>query len=452
MKRGISKIALGLVLALSFSACSNNMAPTPTNSPPAQQGDAQATQQTQDNSPGTNSGGTPVTLKFWNIWGSGDPNTVAVNKVIDQFKAENPNINIEVEFFENEAYKTMIKTTVSGDEAPDVFSCWGAGFSAPFVSAGKILKLDDYLKDGTLDKLNGGALNYFNYDGGIYGLPFGKSASGFFVNSAAFEKSGVTPPKTWDELLTACEALKKNGYIPIITSSKERWVVSMLFEGMVTKAVGADVVNKTLNKEPGGSFADPKYLDAINLFGELFDKGYINSDAAAISRDEVLASFKNGDAGLYYMGSWEAGALEADDSAIKGNVGWIPFPTIPGGNGAATEFNGGSIDGLFVSSKTQHPDEAVAFTKFFCENLSREGYQMGNYMPAWNTSVIDETQLPPVFSKIADATKDATGYVIWWDTFLSGDDVTTYQDAEDRYINKAISAEDFAKELTKIQP
>ena len=437
MKHKVSRItalSFGLVLALSFSACSG----TTTSAPPAAQSNAPQTE--------------PITLKFWNIWGSGDANSVAVNQVLDEYQAANPNIKIELEFFENEAYKTMIKTTVSGDEAPDIFSTWGGGFSKPFVDAGKILKLDDYLKDGTLEKLNGGALNYFTYDGSIYGLTFGKAASGFFVNSEAFTKSGVTPPKTWDELMTVSEALKSNGYIPIITSSKERWVIGMLFEGMVTKAAGADLVNKTIGKEAGGSFSDPAYLDAINRLGELISKGYINSDAAAISRDEALASFRSGDAGLYYMGSWECSQLEAEESSIKGNVDWIPFPTIPGSNGKATDFNGGSIDGLMISSKSQHPEEAAAFIKYFCENLSRVGYQAGNYMPAWNTSVIDESKLPAVFAKITKATSDATGFVIWWDTFLSGDDVTIYQDALDKYINKTITAEQFQTELTKIQP
>ena len=431
MKKGLTKytaLAICLTVVFSLTACAGSGETTASS----------------------NNG--PVTLKFWNIWGSGDANSEAVEKVISDFESANQNIKISVEYFENEAYKTMIKTTISGDEAPDVFSTWGAGFSRPFVTAGKILKLDDYLNDGTMNKLNGGALNYFNYDGGLYGLTFGKSASGFFVNTEAFSKSGVTPPKTWDELIAGAEALKAGGYIPIITSTKERWVVGMLFEGIVTKAVGADTVNKTLNKQEGGSFSDPKYLDAINRLGELISKGYINSDAAAISRDEALASFTNGDAGLYYMGAWECSSLEADDSNIKGKVDWIPFPTIPGGNGKATEFNGGSIDGLMVSSMTKHPAEAAAFVKYFCENLAREGYQNGNYMPAWNTATIDESKLPAVFAKINNATKDATGYVIWWDTFLNGDDVTIYQDALDKFVNSSITADQFVTELKKIQP
>ncbi|MCL2704255.1 MAG: extracellular solute-binding protein [Defluviitaleaceae bacterium] len=389
-----------------------------------------------------------IVLRFWNIWGGGDANHEAVRKVINDFNASHPGVRVVVEYFENEAYKTMIRTAVAGDEVADVFSTWGAGFSRPFYEAGKLLNLDEYLNDGTLDKLYGGALNYFIYDDSVYGLTIGRNVSGFFVNTKVFEDAGAEIPATWEELVEASEKILASGKIPIMTSSRERWVIGMLFEGMVTKAVGASKVNATINKEADGGYSDPLFLEAINRLGELIDNGFINSDRAALTRDEALASFINGDAGLYYMGSWECSALEDDSSLIKGNVDWIPFPTIPGGKGAPTDFNGGAIDGLVVSANTAHPEAAAAFVKYFTENLSREG----DYMPVWNTVEIDMAIRPAVFARIIEATENATDYVIWWDTFLDGDDVTIYQDALDRFVNGTITAEQFHEELKKIHP
>jgi raffinose/stachyose/melibiose transport system substrate-binding protein len=161
---------------------------------------------------------------------------------------------------------------------------------------------------------------------------------------------------------------------------------------------------------------------------------------------------KNGDGARDYMGAWESSQFEAEDCVDAGNYDWRPFPTIPGGNGKATEFNGGMIDGLLVSAGTAYPEEAAAFVKYFCENLSREGYAKGNYMPAWNTSVVDESQLPAVFAKINEYTNAATNYVIWWDTGLVGDDIGIYQTALNSFIAKQITAEELAAELLKIAP
>ena len=393
------------------------------------------------------SGGEQVTLRFWHIWGGQDANAAAAKQVVADFNDSHPNIKVEVETFENEAYKTMIRTAVSGGEAADIFSTWGAGFSRPFYDAGKLLNLDSYLKDGTLNKLYGGALSYFTYDGGVYGMTFGRNVSGFFVNPDVFDAAGAKIPATWDELTDACEKIKANGSIPIITSSKERWVMGMLFEGMVTKAAGADLVNKTLNKEEGGSYADPKFRIAIDRLSELISQGYINSDMGAIDRNEARESFKNGEAGLYYMGSWEVSSLEEDGSAVQGKADWIPFPTIPNGGGQATDFNGGSIDGIVIGADTKYPEQAAAFVKYFCENMER----VGDYMPVWNTTELS-ANTPAVFNKMIDATKNATDYVIWWDTFLTGDDVTTYQDALDNFVNGTIDTNAFIEQLKKIQP
>jgi len=390
-------------------------------------------------------------IEFWHIWGSGDANTEAVNNVINEWNANN-DVKVKQQTFENESYKTTIRTNVAGDTAPDIYSAWGGGFSKPFVDAGKVLDLTEYLDDATRAKLNPGALDFYTYGGNTYGLTFGKAASGFFCNNRLFEENNVKIPETWDELLTAIETFRANGITPIYTTSREAWVVGMMFEGLALKAVGAQKTLNTLLKQEDGSFSDPQFLNAAKRFEELVDMGAFNTDMAAISRDEAIAAMKSGKGAMYYMGAWESSQFEADDSPDRGNFKWVPFPTLPDGNGLATEFNGGMIDGLMINKNTAYPAEAAEFVKFFCETLSREGYAKGNYMPAWNTSQVDESQLPPVFALINKATNNATNYVIWWDTGLEGDDVGIYQNALDRFINKQISAEDFVSELQRITP
>ncbi len=70
------------------------------------------------------------------------------------------------------------------------------------------------------------------------------------------------------------------------------------------------------------------------------------------------------------MSAWESSQFEAEDSVDRGNYDWIPFPTLPDGNGKGTEFNGGMIDGIMVNAETAHPAEAAAFVKSFCESMS----------------------------------------------------------------------------------
>ena len=428
---------LAAVMALGFVAACDGGAPADSGAPG---------QPAPPPSPGV------VELDFWHIWGAGDANTEAVNQIISDFNASHPNIRINQQTFENDAYKTTIAINVAGDTAPDIYSAWGAGFSKPFVDAGKVLRLNDYVTDDTLGRMNPGALDFFSYDGGIYGMTFGKAASGFFVNSRIFAENNVAIPETWDQLMTAIDTLSANGITPIITTSREAWVIGMMFEGLVLKAVGAQDTIDTLLKQGGGTFSNPQFLNAANRFNEMIERGAFNSDMAAITRDEALAAMVAGQGAMYYMGAWEAAAFEADNSPDRGNFDWIPFPTLPDGNGSGTEFNGGMIDGLMVNANTAHPAEAAQFLTYFTENLSREGFSKGNYMPAWSTSAVDESALPPVFSIINEKTNSATNFVLWWDMGLVGDDVNIYQTALDMFVNRQISAEELIAELQRINP
>jgi ABC-type glycerol-3-phosphate transport system substrate-binding protein len=78
---------------------------------------------------------------------------------------------LDVDATENETFKTKIRTAVAANEAPDIFTYWAGGYMKNFVTAGKLLALDDYLNDGTKDKLLDGTLDNMTFDGKVYGLP-----------------------------------------------------------------------------------------------------------------------------------------------------------------------------------------------------------------------------------------------------------------------------------------
>ena len=160
----------------------------------------------------------------------------------------------------------------------------------------------------------------------------------------------------------------------------------------------------------------------------------------------------NSQGAMYYMGAWEASEFESEASIDRGSYDWVPFPTLPDGDGKPTEFNGGMIDGFMVNADTAYPAEAASFVKFFCERMSQLSCQNGNGMPAWNTSAIDESIMPPVFAQINQKTNSATNYVIWFDTGMEGDDVTNYLSALNYFANGQLTPEEFIAELTNIRP
>ncbi len=88
------------------------------------------------------------------------------------------------------------------------------------MEAGQVYDLTDKVD---ADRFAPTALEAATYDGKIMGLPLAMDMVPVWYNKEVFEKYGVKPPKTWDELMQAIETFKKNGVIPIALANKTKW-------------------------------------------------------------------------------------------------------------------------------------------------------------------------------------------------------------------------------------
>lgn len=135
--------------------------------------------------------------------------------IIDDYMEENPNVTIEVEALDEEAYKTKFKA-YSMEGMPDVVSIWGQpAFLDEVLDAGVLAELnqDDYKEYGFIS----GSLNGFMKDGKLYGLSRNTDVAGFYYNQKMFEDNGWEVPTTYDELLTLAGEIKDKDIVPLAT-------------------------------------------------------------------------------------------------------------------------------------------------------------------------------------------------------------------------------------------
>ena len=106
----------------------------------------------KDEKPASNSGNTTTnnssnegvvsdetaTLKLWDIAVPGDGNRPAYDASLKELKVMFPNVTIEEDCTENEAYKPKIKAAVANNEVPDIFFTWAGAFLGDFANAGKV--------------------------------------------------------------------------------------------------------------------------------------------------------------------------------------------------------------------------------------------------------------------------------------------------------------------------
>jgi len=381
---------------------------------------------------------TKTVLTMWTIATENDAFNTPFVKAIEDYEAAYPNIKIEMESFENQAYKTKIKAAVASNELPDIFFTWGGGFSKSFVESGKVLPLTEYYEHYE-EELSEAAVSYATYDGILYGTTYVAPVSMLFYNQTIFKEQGLQPPKTWEELIQVCEILKDKGITPIALSAKDTWGLAMIHDVLALKSAGHEKVQKALTKD-GQRYSTPEFLVAANKLGTLIDMEVFNGRAAELSNDEAQTTFIEGKAAMYIMGSWTGGVISTDAENLA-DFDVVPVPVISE-RAAETDFMGGAVDTLMVNAKTKDKDIAANAAFEIAKSVSKYAFLEGAGIAAWTTNY-DTSDVNPLSSKIANYTKGATSFTLWFDTLMEAEDAAEYLRLLQEFYAGDIDAEGF---------
>jgi raffinose/stachyose/melibiose transport system substrate-binding protein len=437
----LSVALLSMIVSISFTGCSKN-----TESPETKRAEENTAASAE--AAGENE---KVTITLWSQFSdpnSTDGNYVAFYHALETIKKDMPNINVVHEGTESESYKVKLKTSMAGNELPDVFFNWGAGTMAPYVEAGLVLPLDDYMTDEIKSRILGGTLDNFTFDGKVYGYPYSVAVASLYINDELFKNNGVEVPENYDEFLTAVDTFASKGITPISLGEKDLWPGLMIYGIHAIRMAGGEAFNGALKNE--ASYDTPELAEAARLVQDLAARGGFGKSAMGTSEDDAVAAFKQGKAAMMFMGSWLNGDCEANDSAVKGKISVIKFPIIEGGVGTKDEFHGGSGETFLVSSNTKHPSEAAAVAQYICEKMSKDQYLSGSGMPAWKAEMGDTSKLNRLSNEIADLTSDATGYVYWLDSLTGGSKADTIMNEIAALIGGSQTPEEFCKNLQQL--
>ena len=352
-----------------------------------------------------------VTLKvFSNLPDRKNGQGLVEQMIIDDYMEENPNVTIEVEALDEEAYKTKFKA-YSMEGMPDVVSIWGQpAFLDEVLDAGVLAELnqDDYKDYGFIS----GSLDGFMKDGKLYGLPRNTDVAGFYYNQKMFEDNGWEVPTTYDELLTLAGEIKDKDIVPLAMDGGDGWPMAVYLSDILFKLTGSDYSDVVSNAISTGDFSDGNLKKATELLKESADAGLFQNGYDSQDYGTAMNLFTNGQAAMFYMGSWEASMALNEDipEDIRTNIRVFTMPVIDGGKGTATDIAAWNGGGYAVSADSEVKDEAVKFLNYMYQpdKLSKYGWENGVGMSAQDQSAYmtgDETELQMQF---VDAVNNAT--------------------------------------------
>ncbi|MQM25742.1 extracellular solute-binding protein [Glycomyces albidus] len=387
------------------------------------------------------SGESDADITWWHIQNQ-DPLMSTWQEFADDFSADN-DLTMDVQAIENQAFKDRMGTASQSGDVPDIFHTWGGGVLAEQVEAGLVKDLTGQLD--CIDQINPIALEPYTIDGKLYGMPFDAGVVGFWYNMDLFAQAGIDqPPATWDEFLSAVEALKEAGIAPIALAGADKWPGHYYWTYLVMRTVGLDGLEAAAES---GDFSGEGFIQAGEMVAELaalepFQPGF--ESAVYGEADGQAAVMGEGLAAMELMGQW-APQAQRDNSGTEGpeNLGFFPFPTVEGGAGTITEWLGGG-NGYAVAADA--PDEALDFLCNFMEpeNYSR-AIEEGNLTPVAADVEAVAPELNEDTQKVVDALATATGTQLYLDQAYPPAIGSVINDATEGLILGQVTPEEFVQ-------
>ena len=384
-----------------------------------------------------------ITLKMWCIATESDSNRKSYENAIKDMAAKYPDITLEWDAIENEAYKTKIKTAVSGDNMPDIFFTWSCAFLGDFVSAGKVYCLDEAYK-GFASKLPEKMCKNTTYDGKKYGVPLTMNIVGLFANMELLKKAGYDEiPGTYEEFIKCCDALKAQGIIPFGCAGKETWCVTEYLESVIEKSCGAQVLDDIFMGRASWDNAD--VAKAVDTFQSMVTKGYFDPDGAALKNDVVKTNFMAGKYAFYMNGTWNCADF-SNDANFKDKVKVAEFPVINGDKANLGQLIGGPSDTLAVAKSSKNAATAAKYTFELGQLICKYGYLDGCGLPAWTVDY-DASAVNPLTQSVAEIVAKSDYMVLFGDTAMTSEDAAKYLKEVDSVYSCEVDGSKFVSDL-----
>ncbi|MEX6505205.1 extracellular solute-binding protein [Jiella sp. M17.18] len=300
-----------------------------------------------------------------------NPNYVDIwRKLADAYEKSHPDVKIDLEFLENEAFKAKLPTLLQSSDAPDLFYSWTGGVLKAQYKAGAVQDLTEKMQanDGAWEKTYiPAAMRGVTIDGRVLCVPLKMSLIGFFYDKPMFEKAGVdaTKIKTWADFLDAVKKLKAAGITPIAGGGGDKWPLHFYWSYLALRLGGEQAFADAKAGKDGGFTAKP-FVEAFQKLAELgklepFQPGYLGTrwqDTLALFGDKRAAMLLTFDDSANRQA-----AAAADGKGIsREDLGTFAFPVVEGGAGDPSDTFGGV--NCWAVSRGASP-QAIDFVKYF---------------------------------------------------------------------------------------
>lgn len=281
-----------------------------------------------------------------------------------KYEGLHPGVKVELIQESDDSVKGKTKALVASNSLPDVYFTWTGSWGENFVRGKRAVDLTPVIGPDTEwgKTLATAAVSAFQYNGKLYGIPLYLDAKFMGYNKSLFKKAGIAEPKTFDDLLSACAALKKTGVTPISFGNKEGWP-GVHYAGQL---LAYNVPQATLEKDfvpATAKYTDPGYVESLKQYKQIVDECSDGSGTNGSSYASALQQFSNGKSAMYYQEIIEFDQSTADGALKREDFGFfkLPVPKDAKGDVKAIE---GAPEGYMINAASKNVPLAIDFMRF----------------------------------------------------------------------------------------
>lgn len=228
----------------------------------------------------------------------------------EKLKAEE-NITLVLQALPVSQYDNVVKSRIAVREVPDIIV---ANVPDRYEEIDVSLNMEDLSNEPWVSRLANPDLLRAP-DGKIYAWPIESSTfyAAAYYNKKVFADLGLNKPKTYAGFLDLLESIKikGNGITPFFMSNKDTWTTQIFMTAGLPVLLG-DRAQETWDKLLSNQLKwteVPEFQTILNLYADLYKKGYVNQDHSSVSFEDAKAALAAGETAMVYSGEWMAADL-----------------------------------------------------------------------------------------------------------------------------------------------
>ncbi|RYH21551.1 MAG: extracellular solute-binding protein, partial [Alcaligenaceae bacterium] len=313
---------------------------------------------------------------------SGVGQKAAFNNIVSDFEAKNAGVKVTVNYSDVESYKTSIRNFLVTSPPDVAFWFTGARMRA-FTKRQLFEDLSGFYAETKLSEPMKPFMPAVMDGGKPFMMPTNVTTWGFYYNKQVFEKSGVTVPATWSELMAAADKLKRAGVVPFTIGTRDLWANNLWFDYLDLRINGLDFHNQLMDgKVP---YTDARVKKVFAAWREPISKGYFLDNATSYGWQEAIPFLSQGKAAMYLLGPYVRTSLPAE---MHSNIGFFPFPKV---DPSIPNFEEVSVNGVGIPAGAKNKELAKRFLKFLAEPENLKAFAKGGaVLPARSDVTIDD--------------------------------------------------------------